>query len=147
MKISTLKVNSDTNLNGRWVKDLPDLGDVEVFVRSINNPQYRRHQQALIRALSPNAKRKGVVDPLEMDRINGICLAHDALSGEGWRNLQDENGVAIPFDAKTAEQFMLNPDMRKFREGVLVAASQVDEEDQEDNTVTEKNSEKPSVTA
>jgi hypothetical protein len=147
MKLSSLKVNSDTNQNGRWVKDLPDLGDVEVCIRSINNPQYRRHQQALVRALPPNKRRNGMVDPLEMDRINGICLAHDALCGEGWRNLQDEDGTDIPFDAKTAEQMMLNPEMRKFREGVFIAASQVDEESEADNKATEKNSEKPSVTA
>jgi hypothetical protein len=147
MKLSSLKVNADTNQNARWVKDLPDLGDIEVFVRSINNPQYRRHQQALVRALSPNAKRKGIVDPLEMDRINSICLAHDALCAPGWRNLQDESGVDVPFDAKTAEKMMLDPEFRKFREGVFVAASQVDEENEEENKDTEKNSEKPSVTA
>lgn len=146
MKLSSLKVNSDTNQNGRWVKDLPDLGDIEVFIRSNNNPQYRRHMQALVRALPASKRKKGVVDPLEMDRINGICLAHDALCGDGWRNFQDENGVDIPFDAKTAEKIMLDPDMRKFRDGVFVAASQVDEEDEEDNAATEKNSEKPSVT-
>jgi hypothetical protein len=147
MKLSSLKVNSDTNQNGRWVKDLPDLGDIEVFVRSSSNAQYRRHQQALIRALPPIKRRGGVVDPIEMDRINAICLAHDALCGEGWRNFQDDEGADIPFDAKTAEKMMLDPEYKKLREGVFVAASQVDEEDQEDNAATEKNSAKPFGTA
>jgi hypothetical protein len=137
-------VNSDTNQNGRWVSNLPDLGDIEVFVRSINNPQYRRHQQALVRALPPSKRRSGIVDPLEMDRITSICLAHDALCGDGWRNLQDESGADISFDPKTAEQMMLDPDMRRLRDGVFIAASQVEDENEDDNKATEKNSAKPS---
>lgn len=144
MKLSSLKVNSAAIQKGRWIDDLPDLGDIRVLVRGLNNPDYRRLQQKMVRALPPNKRRNGAVDPQEMDRITGVCLARHALLD--WQNVEDDGGNALPYSKEQAEEFMSNPDYRKFRDGVFIAASQVEEEDEEDNEATEKNSGQPSAT-
>jgi hypothetical protein len=94
MKLSDFKTNADAANKGRWQKDIPGFGDVELFVRSTNNPDYRRRMQALIRALPPKKRKKGIVDPVEMDRITGICLNDHCLSD--WRNVEGDDGEKYP---------------------------------------------------
>ncbi len=110
----------------------------------MNNAKYRRLQQSMVRALPPSKRRAGVVDPLEMDRINGICLARHSLSD--WRNIEDEAGQPLAFSVEVAEKMLTDPDMKKLRDGVFMAASQVEDEDEEENQATEKNSDQPSGT-
>ena len=145
MKLSDLKTNAAAANAGRWQKDIPGLGNIEVFVRSANNPDYRRRTQALIRALPPNKRPKGIVDPVEMDRINGICLLDHSLSD--WRNMEGDDGQAIPYSKEQAKIYLTDPQWSVFREGVHLAALTVEDENAEADEEIEKNSEKPSATA
>lgn len=144
MKLSQLKVNAEAASQGRWVGELQGLGDIEFFVRGTNNVGYRRRMQALIRALPPKKRKKGIVDPAEMDRIIGLCLLDHALLN--WKNVTDDDDKEIPYSREQAEVYLTDPDYGAFRDGVLVAASSVDDDEEEEDEVTEKNSEKPSVT-
>lgn len=137
MKMNALKTNAEAADSGRWVGDLPGLGDIKVFVRGTNNPDYRRRQQAMFRALPPNKRKKGIIDPVELDRITGVCLLDHALLD--WTNVEDDDGKAIPFSKEAAEAFLTDPAYAAFRDGVLVAANTVDEEDGEADEGTEKN--------
>ncbi len=145
MKLSDLKSNADAANKGRWMKDLPGMGDMEFFVRGTNNPDYRRRMQALIRALPPNKRKNGNIDPLEMDRINGICLLDCSLTD--WRNVEGADGQDQPYSYDQAKIYLTDPVWSKFRDGVHVAALTVEDEDAEADAVTEKNSGTPSVTA
>jgi hypothetical protein len=124
---------------------LPGLGDIEVLVRGTSNPDYRRRMQAMIRALPPSKRLKGVVDPVEMDRIIGTCLCDHVLLD--WKNVQTDDGKQVAFSPDAARPFLTDPAYAAFRDGVLAAASSVDEELLEDHQDTEKNSAAPSTTA
>lgn len=139
MKLSSLKTNPEAANKGRWQKDIPGMGDIEVFVRSTNNPEYRRRLQALIRALPPSKKKNGNVDPVEMDRITGICLLDHSLSD--WKNVEGEKpGESIPYSYDQAKEYLTNPEYAAFRDGVLYAAATVEEEEREADEAAEKNS-------
>lgn len=145
MKIQSAKVDSAAiqSEGGVWQGDLPELGDIEVLVRGLNNKQYRLKFEAMVRALPPNKRKNGAVDPIERDRITGVCLLECNLLG--WRNVEDDNGAPVPYSKDQAKVYLTDPDYQKFRDGVFVASSRVGELTEEDNAAMEKNSEKPSV--
>jgi hypothetical protein len=145
MKFTDLKTNPAAANEGRWQKDIPGMGNIELFVRSTNNPEYRRRMQAMARALPPSKKKGGSIDPVEMDRINGVCLLDHSLSD--WKNVEGENGEAVPYSYDQAKVFLTLPEWSFFRDGVFVAASTVEEEDREADAATEKNSAAPSAIA
>jgi len=117
----------------RWVGDLPELGDVEVFVCSINHPAWRRHQQRLLRGLPPAKRKGGIIDPVDMDRIQAEVLLRVGL--KDWRNLKDGNQDVV-YSPERAEQLL---SVRAFRDACLYAASQVESEDSEADEALEKN--------
>ncbi|MBN9022168.1 MAG: hypothetical protein J0H08_08765 [Rhizobiales bacterium] len=144
MRMNSLKTNAAAAAEGRWVGDLPGLGNIEVKVRGTNTPEYRRRQQAMYRALPPTKRQKGVVDPLEQDRIVGVCLLDHVLLD--WKNVEDEEGNTIPFSKGAAEPFLTDPAYAAFRDGVLIAASSVDDEEAAADEDIEGNSSRPSAT-
>lgn len=139
MKLSALKATRD--YSPRWVKDVPGMGDIELLVRPTGNPEYRRKMQALFRALPPSKKAKGNIDPVEQDRITAICLNECSLSD--WKNVEGDDGKTIPYSKELATEYLQFP---AFRDGVLIAAASLDDEDAESNEQIEKNSAAPSDT-
>lgn len=146
MKIKSARVDNAAIQSdvGVWQDDLPELGDIAVLVRGLNNKQYRLKFEAMVRALPPSKRKNGAVDPIERDRITGVCLQECALLD--WRNVEDDDGKPVPYGKDQAKIYLTDPDYTKFRDGVFVAASRVGEVSEEDNAATEKNSEKPSGT-
>ena len=142
MKFSALKGNADNE--PRWQKDIPGMGDIELLVRSTNNPDYRKRFQAMVRALPPSKKAKGVIDPVELDRITGVCLLDHSLSD--WKNVEGEKCEAVPYSKEQATIFLTTPEYGAFRDGVLTAAVSVGDEDAESEEQMEKNSAAPSDT-
>lgn len=147
MKITAAKINDAAiqSMDGVWQEDLPELGDLAVLVRGLNNKQYRMKFEAMVRALPPSKRKNGNVDPIERDRLIGICMLDHVLLD--WKNVEGSDGVAIPYSKDQAKIFLTDPDYQKFRDGVFVAATRVGEAIEEDLASTEKNSEKPSGTA
>jgi hypothetical protein len=144
MKLSDLKSNSAAVNSGRWVKDIPGMGNIELFVRGTNNPDYRRRMQQMVRALPPSKRSKGIIDPVELDRITGVCLRDCSLSD--WKNVEGDDGAAVPYSKEMASIYLTDPNFGAFRDGVLTAAASVEEEDAESDEQTEKNSAAPSAT-
>lgn len=145
MDIKATKVDSAAiqSEDGFWQEDLPELGDIAVKVRGLNNKQYRLKFDAMVRALPPSKRKDGRVDPIERDRIIGICMLEHVLLD--WKNVyhgKDE----LPYSKEAAKEFLTNPDFQKFRDGVFVAANRVGEQIDEDTADTEKNSAAPSAT-
>lgn len=145
MKLNSLKTNAAAAIEGRWVKDMPGLGNIEVRVLGTNNPAYRRRLQAMYRALPPAKRKNGAIDPIENDRIIGTCLLDHCLLD--WRNVEDDDGNPIPYSREAATPLLTEPDFAAFRDGVLAAASSVDDEEAEADEDTEKNSSQPSATS
>lgn len=126
MKLSSLKVDAAAIEDGEWIGNIPEMGDLEVRVRGLNNAKYRRLQTKLIDAV-PRAKRQGGrMDPDEQDRITAICLRETVLLD--WRGLEGEAGEPVAYSKDLAGDLLSKPEFRRFREGVIWAASQVGEE-------------------
>jgi hypothetical protein len=144
MKMDSTKVDSAAIEadDGVWQGDLPELGDIRVKVRGLNNRRYRLKFEAMVRALPPNKRRNGAVDPLERDRIVGVCMLEHVLVD--WENVEDPG--PIPYSKDKAKIYLTDPDYQKFRDAVFTAASRVGEMVEEDAAATEKNSAAPSAT-
>ncbi|APX83978.1 hypothetical protein BV511_04135 [Methylorubrum extorquens] len=126
MKLSSLKVDAAAIEDGEWIGNIPEMGDLEVRVRGLNNAKYRRLQTTLIDAV-PRAKRQGGrLDPDEQDRITASCLNATVLLD--WRGLEGEDGQPVPYSKDLATDLLTKPEFRRFREAVIWAASQVGEE-------------------
>ncbi|KQQ13281.1 hypothetical protein ASF53_13990 [Methylobacterium sp. Leaf123] len=126
MKLSSLKVDAVAIEDGEWIGNIPEMGDLEVRVRGLNNAKYRRLQTTLIDAV-PRAKRQGGrLDPDEQDRITASCLNATVLLD--WRGLEGEDGQPVAYSKDLATELLTKPEFRRFREAVIWAASQVGEE-------------------
>ncbi|UPJ55403.1 hypothetical protein [Bradyrhizobium sp. 192] len=115
--------NAVVVVDGReWQKDLPELGDLEVLVAPWENPAFERAMQKGIRALPPALRADGNIDPAAYAGVLGRAMARTILFG--WRNLKSA-GVEKAFDPAYAEQLLVNPKAKPFRDGVVAAAKRV----------------------
>lgn len=119
MDIESIVVVTEGQL---WQKDLPDLGDIEVLVAPWENPAFERAMQKGIKALPPALRADGNIEPTAYARVLGRAIAKTILFG--WKNYQS-GGAELPFDADYAEQVLINPKYKVFRDGVIAAAKRV----------------------
>lgn len=120
MKLSDLKIDLNKIETGIWVRNIPEMGDIELLVRPIDNPSYRRLQERLINAV-PRSKRDGLSIPIDIrDEITAKCLLETVLLG--WRGLRNDDATEIPFSRDLAEKLMLEPEYKSFRSAVAWAA-------------------------
>ena len=137
MNLSSLKIDASAIEQGRWIKDLPELGDIQIKTRGTGNADWRRLHQKLVSALPAQARVRGLISPEEQDRIGVELLVETALLD--WKNITDDDGVQIPFSKEKAREFLENPDMAKFKSGVQFAAGIVGEEEEAGRDADEKN--------
>lgn len=147
MKITSAKVDDAAiqSMDGVWQEDLPELGDIALKVRGLNNKQYRLKFEAMVRALPPGKRKNGNVDPVERDRLIGACMLEHVLLD--WKNIEDEAGNPVPYSKEQAKVYLTDPDYQKFRDAVFIAATRVGEVIESDLQATEKNFDQPSGTA
>lgn len=126
MKISEITRNLTVIEAGRWVSDIPGLGDVELKTRGKDNADWRRLESALIASVPRSGRVNGRLTPAEADRVTGVLLRDAALLD--WRNVTDNDGNPIPFSKDAAAKFLLQPEFRGFRDAVLWAAISVAED-------------------
>jgi hypothetical protein len=131
MKLTELAVDNDRAENGAWVDDIPELQGLRLKVRSSQNADWRRLQAKLMDAVPRKKRMGGRMDPDEMDRIMGSCLLNCCLLD--WEGLEDDEDKPIPFSKQMAQKLLTEPEYRRFRDGVIWAASVV-----ADNTETER---------
>lgn len=143
MKLSEIRVDSKRVEAGEWIKDIPDMGDLELLVRGIGNSDYQAMQTKLYMA-TPRAERTGGrLDNKAASRIQAQCLAATVLLD--WKGVTDEQGEPVPFAKETALNLLKNPDYVAFRDGVVWAAGQVGANRVEAIEDAAKNSETPSA--
>lgn len=134
MKLKQATVDAEKVENGDWVGDIPDMDDLRLKVRGINNKRYRSMQQTLIGAFPRQDRVKGRIPPAAMDKINGTCLAATTLLD--WDNLDadDSPGAGepdrrlIPYSQEQAKVFLTDPRYKPFYDAVVYAASIVGDE-------------------
>ena len=123
MKLSTLKVDADKIEAGDWVRNIPEMGDLGLKVRGLQNAQYRRLQAKLLDAVPRSQRQGGRVDPDVMDGIMSSCLLSTVLLD--WDGLEDEAGAAVAYSKEQAKTFLTDPIYRRFRDAVVYAATVV----------------------
>jgi hypothetical protein len=125
MKISAIKRDSAAIANGVWVKDIPNLADVEFQVRGQSSPAYAAALARLLRAVPPDQRgRDG--NPNTETRI--LCVAkavHETILLD-WKGIEDEKGKPLPYKKDLAYTWLTHPDFQHFLDGVLWASSVAD---------------------
>ncbi|MGQ4273394.1 hypothetical protein [Terrihabitans sp. B22-R8] len=124
MKLSTIKTDDTRRQTGDWVRNIPEMGDLELKVRGVGNDDYRRLQDKLIREVPLHERRTGLL-PATQDRVTVELQVETLL--EDWRNFTDDNDKPIPFTKKKARELLEDPDFIMFRDAVAYAATVVAE--------------------
>lgn len=131
------KINVESVETGAWVGDIPDMGDLRIRTKGLNNAGFRKLQQTLIAAVPRQDRHKGRIAPAKLDEINASCLLNQALLG--WENLEDENGQPVPYSKEQAKVYLTDPAYRAFYDAALYAATIVGEEQAEADKADEGN--------
>lgn len=142
MRLSELKIDAEKFEKGAWVDNIPDMGEVRLKVRGIGNADFRRLQTKLFDAEPRQYKVGGKLSPERQDAITAQCLANTVLID--WQGILDENDQPIPYSREMAKELLTNPEFRRFRDGVIWAASVVADDVAIDTEEAGKNSRKPS---
>ncbi len=158
MILNEIRVDSARVEEGEWIKNIPDMGELELHVRGIGNSDFLRMQSKLYQA-TPRAERVGGLAPKTSALIQAKCLAATVLLG--WKGMYelvtdakgapvlDDAGVQkqqeVEYSKELASKLLQNPDYVAFRDGVVWAANQVGTNRAEDVEEVAKNSETPSA--
>jgi hypothetical protein len=129
MKLSDVKINAARAEAGAWVKDIPEMGDLELKVRGFHNADDRAILAREMEALPAKSRIRGRVSNEDRERIMTIRL-RDAILVD-WRNLEDEKGAALPCTKENVEKCLTDPDLAAFRGAVVWAAGVVAQESDE----------------
>lgn len=141
MKLSSLRIDPVRVEKGAWIDKIPEMGDLRLNVRGIDNSDARRLRETLIENV-PRAERVRGLDMVERDRIAGKVLAEAVLLD--WDGLDDDDGRPIPYSSEMAEKLLTDPALPAFRAAVAWAADRVSEEQEERKQDALGNSSPPS---
>lgn len=137
MDISALKHDYSKSEAGRWVGEIPEMGDLELRVRGLKSTLYEVTLSKKIRALPRNEKdASGQPKPEALRRVVGETYAEVILLE--WRGLT-KDGKAFKYDPKIAREWLINADYRAFLDAVHFAATTVDNDREDVAEVMEKN--------
>ena len=137
MKLSSLKTDSVLVETGEWIRDIPEMGDLELMVRGVDNSDYRALASKLIQAIPLKRRRRGISQE-DLEQIQNRCLLETVLLD--WRGVQDDNGAQVPYSRDMAETLLTSPEYRAFRDAVAYAARLVGAEEEDATVELEKNS-------
>jgi hypothetical protein len=123
MKISSVDVNPKAIEDGEWVKDLPEMDDLELLCRGQNSMAWRNCTRREVNKLPRNIRNLPDGLPLKVqDRINNKCLVEAGILG--WKNLALDDGPK-EFSKELLEQLINDPVKQIFRDACLVATARV----------------------
>lgn len=135
MKLDSVKIDPVAIEQGQWVADIPDMGDLKLKVRGVDNSDYRLLQGRLLRAV-PRAQRLEL-SPEQQDEIAAKLLLETCLID--WANVTDEAGAEIPYSKELAADLLTKPEFARFRNAVAYAAATVGEQKADEQKADEKN--------
>lgn len=123
MKLSNVRVNPKAVEDGDWVKNLPEMDDLELKVRGQNSSAWKVLRRKLINALPRNIRNR----PDGLPQQTEDALVDKLLVGAGlldWKNLELDDGVK-PYSKELAEKLIKDPEWALFREAILTATVRV----------------------
>ena len=143
MKLSAIRRNTAAVEQGRWVDDIPGMGDLRLRVRGSGNKDWNRLQSELFDKVPREQRLRGLSDE-DGFRIDTECLLTTVL--QDWGNLVGDGVIGdldqpVAYAIETARRLLSEPEYIVIRNAVTWAAGVVAvdaEADQEDDA---KNSE------
>jgi hypothetical protein len=126
VKIGEIKIDPAKQEQGAWVKDIPEMGEVQLKVRGTACVEFRKLQAQLIEQVPRSRRVRGRLSQEDQDSIMDACLHRVALLD--WKGFQNDDGSELPYDRDLAKTFISDPAYRKIREAILWAASSVAED-------------------
>ncbi|MES0071937.1 hypothetical protein [Mesorhizobium sp. M0058] len=142
MELSNLKRDSKMVEGGKWVDEIPGMGNLRLRVRGMSSPTFAALRGRKQRKVPKSDREADGAIKTDVDmRLLGEAL-HEAVLLE-WDGLT-EDGKPVPFDKDLALTWLTDPDYMPFADAVVWAASFVDRSTAEAQGGLEKNSRKPS---
>ncbi|MBS7542528.1 hypothetical protein [Ancylobacter oerskovii] len=123
MKLSAIKVNTKAIEAGKWVGDIPEMGDLRLKVRGIGNSDFNRRYDELVQAIPRAERPNNRLTPDAQRKLTAQLYAETILLD--WEGLTDDDGAPVAFSMEFAEQVLADPEMRDFVFAVRYAAQQV----------------------
>lgn len=123
MKISSVAVDPKAIEDGAWVKDLPEMDDLELKCRGQNSMAWRSVFRKEINKLPRNLRNRPDGLPLAVqDKINNKCLVEAGVVD--WKNLELDDGPK-PFSKELLAALIGDPSKQIFRDACFVATARV----------------------
>jgi hypothetical protein len=122
MDIQGVKIDPAKVEAGDWVGSIPQMGDLRLRVRGVNNSDWRKIQSRMLDAVPRNKRSGNRIDPAEQDKIMTALLRDAGLVD--WENLMD-SGAAVPYSKEAADKYLTDPAWSPFRDAVLWACTEV----------------------
>lgn len=137
MDISAFKRDASAIEAGKWIDEIPGLGDVRLKVRGLSSREFDRARSRLLRTLPRNERDR---DGTPLTDAANKCFAlalHEAVLLD-WDGITDRNSV-VEYDPEVARKWLTDPDYEPFRDAVVWAARVADNEAAEAEWAIEKN--------
>lgn len=123
--MSDMLIDTAAESAGRWISEIPDMGDLELLVRGFDCEEARRVREnrlrSWLRGVSPHSP---VREPPQSVRDQAVTMALRHVILLDWRNITD-NGQAVPYSPEMAGRLLTEPQWRRFRLAVLWASDLV----------------------
>lgn len=132
--IEKIKTDLQKQTKGVWVDFA--LG-IELKIARARNPKYTE----MVRNLTEHLRIKIRDDSIEIDELNEVLLKVRARTILlDWKNIEDKDGVAIPYSPEKAEEFFRDPELQDFYKFVQIVSDDADQYRKELIEGIEKNS-------
>lgn len=119
--IESIKTDVKKEESGVWV----DFAEgIELKIARARNPKY----QELLRNLVEPKKKDIRDDKLTIEQLADVVLevrAHTVLLD--WKNIEDNDGVAIPYSPAKAMEFFRDPELKDFHTFVIAISENADQ--------------------
>lgn len=137
MDLTNARRSTSADKDGRWVSDIPNMGDLKLRVRGLQSPIVIAHRSRKERkVLRSERERDGTLKPEVSLRLFSETLAEVVLLE--WGNLS-LNGEPIPYSQEKALELLCDPAYAPLQDAVVYAAGVVEREEEETKRELEKN--------
>ena len=124
MDINSLAIDIEAVQEGRWVGDLPEMGDLRLRVRGFSSPKVQALRARKLRALPKKDRERDGQPKFEAALRVTAEVLHEAVLLD-WEGLTDGN-KPLPYDADLARQWLTDARFQRFADAVATAAQIVD---------------------
>lgn len=123
--MSDILIDCEAEAEGRWIGEIPDMGDLELLVRGFDCEAARRVREnrlrSWLRGVHPHSPLR---EPPQYVRDQAVTVSLQQAILLDWRNLTDK-GEAVPYSPEMAGRLLTEPQWRPFRLAVIWAADLV----------------------